>query len=130
MLNSPAIWVRTGAMTTPTYTALKLRKPSKPRRRRRSPGFKPGRGRQTCEGISEGPDVVDVVGDGDVLVRRVIGGRGVARAESSGGNPKGAASRRQRSRAGEQRIHDRFGSVRASTGVHRCPRSHRVGGPA
>src|SRR5207245_4492894 len=76
----------------------------------------------------EGADVIDVVGNGDVLVRRVIGGRGVARAESSGGNPKGAANRRQRSRPGEQRIDDGFGAVGASAGGPRGPPSNRAGG--
>src|SRR2546428_458748 len=66
---------------------------------------------------TEGADVVDVVGDGDVLVRRVIRGGGVARAEARDRNAELVAHQRHRPRSGEQRIDHRFRDVGRATCV-------------
>src|SRR5438045_6810764 len=82
------------------------------------------------EKTPEGADVVDVIDDRDVLVRRVVGGSGVARAEPRDRDAERVAHLRHRTGAGEKRVYDRLRAVRAAACIDRRSRGDRVGGPA
>src|SRR5207249_10209732 len=80
-------------------------------------GSSQGAAREGVKETPEGTDVVDIIDDRDVLVRRVICRSRIPRAEPRDGDPERVADLSHRPRACEQRVPDRFGAVSAAARV-------------